>query len=166
MKLGDVEEGPVSLTWILTCKFTVTQHNVCWLSIIQADSTYSVQTHQSDHIFSYCCFCLVAESCPTLPCPPLSSWVCSNSLPLSQWCYPTISLCCTPLLLPSIFPNIRVSSNKLALCIRWPKYWNFSFSISHSNESGLISFRIDWLHLFDVQGIVWPDVLIIQPDLA
>ena len=54
---------------------------------------------------------------------------------------------CHPLLLPSIFPSIRVSSNELVLRIRWPKYWSFSFSISLSNEySGLISFRIDWLH--------------------
>ena len=53
---------------------------------------------------------------------------------------------CHPLLLPSIFPSIRVSSNELVLCIRWPKYWSFSFSISLFNEySGLISFRIDWL---------------------
>ena len=59
-------------------------------------------------------------------------------------------LCCPLLLLPSIFPNIRVFSNKSALCIRWPKYWNFSFSISPSNEhSGLISFRMD---LLAVQG--------------
>ena len=59
-----------------------------------------------------------------------------------------------PLLpLPSIFPRIRVFSNELALCIRWPKYWSFSFSISLSNEySGLISFRIDWLDLLAVQG--------------
>ena len=57
------------------------------------------------------------------------------------------------LLLPSIFPIIRVFSNYLALCIRWPKYWSFSFSISPSNEySGLISFRIDWLDLLAVQG--------------
>ena len=54
---------------------------------------------------------------------------------------------------PSIFPSIRVFSNKSALCIRWPKYWRFSFSISPSNEhSGLISFRIDWLDLLAVQG--------------
>ena len=54
-------------------------------------------------------------------------------------------LCCPLLLLPSIFPSIRVFSNELALCIRWPKYWSFSFSISPSNEySGLISFTIDW----------------------
>ena len=61
---------------------------------------------------------------------------------------------CRPLLLsPSIFPNIRVFSNELVLCIRWPKYWSFSFSISASNEySGLISFRMDWLDLLAVQG--------------
>ena len=58
-----------------------------------------------------------------------------------------------PQLLPSIFPSIRVFSNELALCIRWLKYWSFSFSISPSNEySGLISFRIDWFDLFAVQG--------------
>ena len=57
------------------------------------------------------------------------------------------------LLLPSIFPSIRVFSNELALPIRWPKYWSFSFSISPSNEySGLISFRIDWFDLLAVQG--------------
>ena len=62
-------------------------------------------------------------------------------------------LCCLFLLLPSIFPSIRVFSNELVLCIRWPKYWSFSFSISPSNEcSGLISFRIDWLDLLAVQG--------------
>ena len=60
---------------------------------------------------------------------------------------------CHPLLLPSIFPNIRVFSNKSVLRIRWPKYWSFSFSISPSNEySGLISFRVDWLDFLAVQG--------------
>ena len=60
---------------------------------------------------------------------------------------------CHPLLLSSIFPNIRVFSNESTLCIRWPKYWSFSFSISPSNEySGLISFRMDWLDLLAVQG--------------
>ena len=62
-------------------------------------------------------------------------------------------LCYPLLLLPSIFPNIRVFSNELALCIMWPKYWSFCFSISPSNEySGLISFRIDWIDLLAVQG--------------
>ena len=60
---------------------------------------------------------------------------------------------CHPLLAPSIFPSIRVFSNESVLCFRWPKYWNFSFSISPSNEySGLISFRMDWLDLLAVQG--------------
>ena len=63
------------------------------------------------------------------------------------------NLCCPLLLLPSIFPRIRVFSNELVLCIRWPKYWSFSFSISPSNEHpGLISFRMDWLDLLAVQG--------------
>ena len=62
-------------------------------------------------------------------------------------------LCRPLLLLPSIFPSIRVFSNESALCIRWPKYQSFSFSISPSNEHpGLISFRMDWLDLLAVQG--------------
>ena len=62
-------------------------------------------------------------------------------------------LCCPLLLLPSIFPSIRVFSNESALCIRWPKYWSFSFNISPSKEyPGLISFRMDWLDLLAVQG--------------
>ena len=62
-------------------------------------------------------------------------------------------LCHPLLLLPSIFPSIRVFSNESALCISWPKYWSFSFNISPSNEHpGLISFRMDWLDLLAVQG--------------
>ena len=61
-------------------------------------------------------------------------------------------LCCPLLFLPSIFPSIRVFSNESALCIGWPKYWDFSFNISPSNEHpGLISFRMDWLDLLAVQ---------------
>ena len=64
-------------------------------------------------------------------------------------------LCHPLLLLPSIFPSIRIFSNELALCIRWPKYWSFSFCISPSNDySALISFRIDWFDLLAVQGIL------------
>ena len=60
---------------------------------------------------------------------------------------------CPLLILPSIFPSIRVFSNESILCIRWPKYWSFSFSISPSNEySGLISFRMDWFDLLAFQG--------------
>ena len=62
-------------------------------------------------------------------------------------------LCCPLLLLPSIFPRIRVFSSESAVCIRWPKYWSFSFNISPSNEhSRLISLKMDWLDLLAVQG--------------
>ena len=77
----------------------------------------------------------------------------SNSGPLSQWCHPIISSCHPLLILPSIFPIIRVFSNESVLHIRWPKYWSFTFNISPSNEHpGLISFRTDWLDLLAVQG--------------
>ena len=69
-----------------------------------------------------------------------------------HWVSDAIQLC-RPLLPPSVFPSIRVSSSELVLRVRWPKYWSFSFSISPSKEySGLISFRIDWLDLLAVQG--------------
>ena len=87
------------------------------------------------------------------PCPSETLGVYPNPCPLSQWCHPTISSCHPLLLLPSIFPSIRVFSNDLSLRIRWPKYWSFSFNISPSNEHpGLISFRMDWLDLLAVQG--------------
>ena len=86
-------------------------------------------------------------------CPSPTPGVYSNSCPLSQWCYPTISSSLDPLLPPSIFPSIRVFSNESDLLIRWPKYWSFSFS--PSNEySGLIFFRMEWLDLLAVQGIL------------
>ena len=107
--------------------------------------------------------CSVAQSCPTL-CDPMD---CSTPgfpvLTTSQSLLKLMStepvmpsnhliLCRPLLLLPSIFPSIRIFSNELALCIRWPKYWSFSF-ISPSNEySGLISFRMDWLDLIVAQG--------------
>ena len=96
-----------------------------------------------------------------LPCPLLSPGACSNSYSLSQWWHPTISPSVMPfLLLPSIFPSIRALPNELALCIRWPKSWRFSFSIGPSNEySGLISFRTDWFDLLAVQvglgKVIW-----------
>ena len=88
------------------------------------------------------------------PCPSPTPGACSNSCPSSWWCHPTISSSVLPLLLlPSIFPSIRVFFNESVLRIRWPKYWNFSFSISPSSGySGLISFRMDWLDLLAVQG--------------
>ena len=88
-----------------------------------------------------------------LPCPSPSPGVYSDSCPLSPRCRLNHLILCSPLLiLPSVFPSVRVFSNELPLCIRWPNYWNFSFSISPSNEySGLISFRIDWFDLLAVQ---------------
>ena len=88
------------------------------------------------HFYCFCC-CSVTKSCLTLcephrlqharlPSPPLSPGVCSNSCPLILWCYPIISSSVTPLV---TLPSISVFSNKLAVCIRWPKYWSFSFSI-------------------------------------
>ena len=104
----------------------------------------------------------IAQSCPTL-CDPID---CSTpGLPVhSQSLLKLMStesmmpsnhliLCRPLLLLPSIFPSIRAFSDESALCIRWPKYWSFSFSISPYNEySGVISFRMDWLDLLAVQG--------------
>ena len=85
----------------------------------------------------------ITNSQPLLKCMSIESVMPSNHLIL---CHPL-------LLLPSVFLNIRVFSNESVLCIRWPKYWSFSFNISPSNEySGLISFRIDWFDLFEVQG--------------
>ena len=112
-----------------------------------------------------CCLCSVAvvsDSLPPhglqdsrFPCPSLSPRVCSNSSIELVMPFNHLILCHPLLLLPSIFPSIRVFSNESALCIRWLKYWSFSFSISPSNEySRLISFRIDWFDLLVVQGIL------------
>ena len=89
-----------------------------------------------------------------LPCHSPSLGACSNSCPLSRWLSPTISSSVAPLfLLPAIFPSVRVFSRKSVLRIRWPKYWNLSFSIGPPNVySGLIFFRIDWLDLLAIQG--------------
>ena len=88
------------------------------------------------------------------PCPSPTPEVYPNPCPLSRWCHLTISssVVYVSSCLQS-FPNIRVFSNELALCIWWWKYWRFSFNISPSNEHwGLISFRMDWLDLLAVQG--------------
>ena len=87
------------------------------------------------------------------PCPSPTSGVYSNLLIESAMPSNHLILCHPLLLPPSIFSSIRVFSNESALCIRWPKYWSFSFNISPSNEhSGLISFKMDWLDFLAVQG--------------
>ena len=103
-------------------------------------------------------FSSVTQSCPFTPACQASLSI-TNSWSLLklmsfEWVMPSnhLILYC-PLLLPSIFPSIRVFSNESVLHIRWPTYWSFSFSISPSNEySGLISFRMDWFELLAVQG--------------
>ena len=130
-----------------------------WFTVLCEFLLYSKVTQ-----FSSVQFSSVAQSCPAL-CDPMD---CStpglpaitNSRrppkPMSiQLMMPSnhLILCCPLLLLPSIFPSIRVFSNESILRIRWPKYWSFSLNISPSNEHpGLISFRMDWLDLLEVQG--------------
>ena len=90
-----------------------------------------------------------------IPCPPPSPRVCPSSCPLNWWFHPTISSSWHPvLLMPSIFPIIKVFSNELALHIRSPKYWSWSwsFSISSKEYLVLISFNIDWFDCLAVQG--------------
>ena len=109
-------------------------------------------------------FSSVAQSCPILCYPMTAACQASLSIINSRSLLRLVSIesvmpsnhliLCHPFLLPpSIFPSVRVFSNEPALCIRWPKYWSFSFNISPSNEhSGLISIRMDWLDLLAVQG--------------
>ena len=129
----------------------------------QADSLPSEPPGKSDGTFSSVQFSSVSQSCLTL-CDPMN---CSMPGFPVHYQIPAFTqthvesvmpsnhpiLCCPLLLLPSIFPSIRVFSNESVLLIRWPKYWSFSFNISPSSEDpGLISFRMDWLDLLAVQG--------------
>ena len=109
---------------------------------------------------SWCC--LIAQSCPTPWTARMPDFpVLHNLLELVLMCIESVMssnhliLCHTLLLLPSIFPSIRVFSNESVLCIRWPKYWSFSFIISLSSEYlWLISFRIGWFDLLAVQRML------------
>ena len=131
-------------------------------SLDYVTSIYTLSIDQRHHVSVQFSCSVVSDSLwphglqhTRLPCPSSTPGVYPNSCPLGQWCHPTISSSVTRplLLLPSIFSSIRVFSNESALCIRWPKYWSFSFNISPSNEQpGLISFRMDWLDLLAVQG--------------
>ena len=116
------------------------------------------------YLWAISVFSLVTQSCPTLydpmDCSTPGLTVHHNTQSLlklmsveSMMPFNHLILCHPLLLLPSIFPSIRVFSNESVLPIRWPKYWSFSFTISPSNEySGLISFRMDWLDIPAVQG--------------
>ena len=129
------------------------------------------QFFQSQHMFRICCFYLmkwtsVQFSCSVVSDSLLPPWTAArhasqpniNSQSLLKLMYiesvmPSnhLILCSSLLLLPSIFRRNRIFSNESVLCIRWPKYWGFNFSISPSNEySGLISFRMDWLDILAI----------------
>ena len=102
----------------------------------------SLQPHESQH------------TRPPCPSPTPNSWSPPKPMSIKSVMPSSHLILCRPLLLlPPILPSIRVFPNESALCIRWPKYWSFSFNISPSNEHpGLISFRMDWLDLLAVQG--------------
>ena len=138
---GDVGElGVHSALKALVIKITQLSHPAAGLS-----STIVVQSLSHVQLFPtpWTAVC-------RLPCPSLYPRVCSNSCPLSWWCH--LILCHLLLLLPSIFPSIRVFSNELAFCIKWPKYQ--IFSISPSNEySRLISFRMTGLISMQSKGL-------------
>ena len=142
-----------SLTSTMICKDEARALNPPWrgftgeaksrgLSAQFLSVSYSLRPHATPWTAAHQASLSITNSWSLLKLMSIKSVVRSNYLIL-----------CHPLLLPSIFPSIRIFSYESALLIRWPKYWGFSFSISSSSEySGLISFRIDWLDLLAVQG--------------
>jgi len=122
---------------------------------IHSNSIYTTQEVQFSSVQSFSHVQLFATPW-TAACQASLSISNSQSLSIkSVMLYNHLILCWPLILLPSIFPSIRVFSNESVLCIRWPKYWSFSFSISPSTEySGLISIRMDWLDVPAVQGIL------------
>ena len=136
-----------------------------WLSLASQSFLYFFLVLKSRFRYYFhvksTCSCSVTKSCLTLQPhglqhtrhPSTSPRACSNSCPLSQWCHPAISSSAIPF--SSCFLSFPATGcfPMCVIWIRWPRYWNFSFSISLSNEdSGLISFRMDWLDLLAVQG--------------
>ena len=101
----------------------------------------SLRPHESQH--------------PRPPCPSATPRIHSDSRPSSQWCHPAISSSVVPFSsCPQSLPASESFPSESTLCMRWPKYWSFSFSMSPSNEHpGLISFRMDWLDVLAVQGL-------------
>ena len=138
----------------------------CCLGVVQygnpASTRRSPSIAHADNV-GICCCCSITQSCPTLRDPMDCTCQASQSFTISWSLLKLTSIesvilfnhlifCCPLPLLPSVFPSIRVFSSDLALQIKWPKFWSFSFSISPSNEySGLVSFRTDWYNLA-VQG--------------
>ena len=126
--------------------------SVCWFYILQL---YYIQCFSSVQSFSRVwLFVTPWTAACHISLSITNSWSRPKPMSIESVMPSDYFILCHPLLLlPSIFPSIRVFSNESALHIRWPKYWSFSFSISPSNEHrGLISFRMDWLDLLAVQG--------------
>ena len=126
----------------------------CYLFFLETSSSNCLVQFSSDQLLS--CVWLFATPWTAACQASLSitnSWSSPKPMSIKSMMPSNHLILCRPLLLPSIFPSIRVFSSESALHIRWPKYWSFSFNISPSNEhSGLISFRMDWLDLYAVQG--------------
>ena len=151
IRLPKIPDSGPNITLQQVYRLTLTQH------MKEPDAGKNLTCHEFSSVQSLSCVRLSVTPLTTARQASLSitnSW---SSLKLMSFASVMPSnhliLCCPFLLLPSVFPSIRVFSNESALCIRWPKYWRFSFNISPSNEhSGLISFRMDWLDLLVVQG--------------
>ena len=124
-----------------------------WACILEVDRLISTSVQFSHSVVSDSLW-LHGLQHARLPCLSLTlSFL--KLMSIESVMHPTISSCRPLLLLPSIFPSTRDFSNGSVVCIRWPKYWSFSFSIIPSKEySGLISFRMDWFELLAVQGIL------------
>ena len=148
--LYSMEVNPL---WVTSCANILLLHSL----------SFHLVSFPMQNLISLICFCSVTKSCLTF-CNPMNYTASQASLSFTialsllklmstESVKPSdhLILCC-PLLLLSIFPSIRVFSNKSTLCIMWPKYWSFDFSTSPSSEySGLISFRIEWFDLLAVQ---------------
>ena len=133
------------------------------LELILVSDKFVVQLSLQKIFLSFVLICSVTQSCSTLwphglkharlPCSSPYPEDCSKLMCTESVVPSSHLVLCLPLLLPSVLLSIRVFSNESALCIRWPKYWSFSFSISPSSDySGLISFWMDWFDLLAVQG--------------
>ena len=141
---------------IMLQRFSENEVNITFMEKIVSPSVISPCTfrryYQSVHLLLYLTLCDPMD-CSTPGFSITSSWSLLKLMSIELVMPSKHLTLCQPLLLPSVFPSIRVFSNKSVLQIRWPKYWSFSFSISPSNEHpGLISFRMAWLDLFAVQG--------------
>ena len=139
---------PSSKNHIFNWLFNIFTFQLCLISSLICISSVRLLSHDQLFVTPWTAACQASQPFLTNSQSLLKLMSIKSVMPSNH-----LILCRPLLLLPSIFPSIRVFSKKSVLCIRWPKYWSFSFSINPSNEySGLISFRMDWLDLLAVQG--------------